>query len=747
MFSAIPSLPERSSWVWKVLVFLLPAILLYFSFQKVFACPECYLYLNTGDGIKNYFTLAYYVENDSNWHFTGMNYPYGEQIFYTDNQPILAVFLQFIDRHITDMNGHVVGTLNLLLIFSIYAGILLTYALQRRWKVGRVWALLSSACIVLISPQLYRITGHYGLAYLCFFPTTFLLLDLVVSSTRRRWLWITLLCLATVCFSLTHLYFLLLNTAVVFVWLGWHIWFERKDRNLLKSRIIDFLIMVFVPVIILMTIKGLTDNVTDRPLFPWGIDQFFISFRSTFFSFIPPFNKATETLMPKFFTYSTEQSAYVGVIGLLMLPAMFIYLFKKINRDLVEDVRVKTAIATAAICWLVGAGVLYLYGFKIIWDLIPFLNQFRSLGRFGLPFVFLYGIVMSYLLWQFFVKMSWREMRSPAVYMLSAVGLVWGAEAWWNLKAAKDPVFHENVYMDNEPRMYMPLLTNAGYKPDDFQAILQLPIVAIGNETVGESRGFWTMNESIHASMETRLPQMTFAMSRTSVSQGMDLIELISPPYFEKTRLALCNEKPLLLLCNEKHTSPNEKYWISKAKHIGNVNDISLFAFPIEIMREIHSPSDPVNSVCRSWNDGFESTPSDTTFTGNGSLYIDKAQTLIWTTIDTAQTERNYIFSFWAYIDNKHASLPVPRIKETTAEGQVTYDTGWHREGLVWECAYNDWIEVRFPFVLKGGNRRYELFIDNAGPVVDQLLIRHEADTCVQMTDEFRLYQNVPVVK
>src|SRR5690606_12541756 len=173
-----PGLPQQQSrWWWKILVLALPAIFLYANFSQVFKCPECYLFEDTGDGLKNYYTLAYYVEYDSGWHFSGMNYPYGEHIIYTDNQPALARVLQWVDRHVTDLHGHVVGTLNILLLLGLYAGIVLTYALLRRWRVGRGWALTAAACIILLSPQLWRLHGHYGLAYLCFFPGFVLLLD------------------------------------------------------------------------------------------------------------------------------------------------------------------------------------------------------------------------------------------------------------------------------------------------------------------------------------------------------------------------------------------------------------------------------------------------------------------------------------------------------------------------------------------------------------------------------------------
>ena len=112
--------------------------------------------------------------------------------------------------------------------------------------------------------------------------------------------------------------------------------------------------------------------------------------------------------------------------------------------------------------------------------------------------------------------------------MLILIFLFWGFEAWLNMRAIAAPVYHENKWMANDKNDYVPLLTAAGKKPADFQAILQLPLVAIGNETVGVARGFWTLREGIHASMETGLPLIDYAMSRTSVSQGLDIIELIA---------------------------------------------------------------------------------------------------------------------------------------------------------------------------------------------------------------------------
>ncbi|MES2622579.1 MAG: hypothetical protein V4615_17150, partial [Bacteroidota bacterium] len=51
-----------------------------------------------GDGYKNFYTLAYYVKHDRGFHFSGMNFPFGENILFTDNQPFISLVLSNIAK-------------------------------------------------------------------------------------------------------------------------------------------------------------------------------------------------------------------------------------------------------------------------------------------------------------------------------------------------------------------------------------------------------------------------------------------------------------------------------------------------------------------------------------------------------------------------------------------------------------------------------------------------------------------------
>jgi len=737
------------SWsriLWITFVLAVPGIIIFSAFKKIFPCPSCYLFEDGGDGLKNYYTLDYYVKHDTGWHFTGMNYPYGENIIYTDNQPVLALFLGWIHRNVVDMDHHVIGTLNMLLLISIYLAVIVCYLLLRRWQVGKWWALATSLCIVFMSPQLLRLHGHYGLGYVVYLPLLYLLLDNMIRQPKRRWVWAVASSLLIIIMSLTHMYFLLLSVLVMTSMFAFWLLYNRKNKPEVKRMIPLFLATIILPGILLVGLRKYTDPIKDRPIEPWGLDNHTITFETTFFSFIPPMDKAWTEILGRNKPIM-ERVAYVGMIGLLMLPGIVFFLFRK-PEDELPDKHVKIFLWAAVISWCMAAGVFYQNGFKFLWDAVPILKQFRGLGRFGISFYYLYLLVCSYLLWRVYHRLREREQGSIGVYLLSAVFLVWGFESWLNLKTVRDPVFRVNKFLSYKKDDYVPLLQAAGYPPETFQAILQLPLVAIGNETVGASRGFWTLREGFHASTETGLPLIDYAMSRTSVSQGMDIIELISTPYSPKRRGQLLNTKPILLLCEEEFVIPAERKWIDQAKKIGSYQSITLYSLDPSVFKTVW-PSPVVagqeSSVCEGWFINFDDHKCDTTMSGTGAMPVITAPLSLWSMIDTSSVSRQWIVSFWSHVDNFKGVVPVFRMMETDPNGAVTQNAGMGREVILWSEAYGEWIEINFPWTTQGKGFKYELFIDNTGPVIDNLLIRPASDTCVYTLPEMTLYNNLPI--
>src|SRR5690606_32359827 len=203
--------------------------------------------------------------------------------------------------------------------------IVLTYALLRRWRVGRGWALTAAACIILLSPQLWRLHGHYGLAYLCFFPGFVLLLDNAVRGPGRPWRWALLTGLAVVLMSLTHMYFLLLCGFTGLAWLFFYGYYRRREHGAIRSLLPAALLGILMPAIVLVSIRAATDRVPDRPAAPWGLDAHLVTAETTFFPFFPPFDKTWTTLLKRDRPIN-ERVAYISMPGLLLLPALLFFL-------------------------------------------------------------------------------------------------------------------------------------------------------------------------------------------------------------------------------------------------------------------------------------------------------------------------------------------------------------------------------------------------------------------------------------
>ena len=81
------------------------------------------------DGIKNYYTLAWYLDHNEAWaHFEGMTHPDGDLTVYTDGHPLLAWWLRMLGVG----GGASVGILNALLLLSLVPATCLTWDLFKR---------------------------------------------------------------------------------------------------------------------------------------------------------------------------------------------------------------------------------------------------------------------------------------------------------------------------------------------------------------------------------------------------------------------------------------------------------------------------------------------------------------------------------------------------------------------------------------------------------------------------------------
>lgn len=559
---------------------LATAAFLWWWFDPLLKCPSCYLFVNTGDGLKNYFTPLYFIEHDTGFWFTGMNYPYGEHIVYTDNQPVWSCLLKLV-HEVFPLDGHVIGIFNMLMVASVFIGIVCVYYLLRQWQVPKWASALFAVPVILLSPQLERINGHYGLSYVFYIPLFLLLFTWWTrepKSIKRSFALIA--CVAWM--SLTHLYFLLITTglmaAYVFV-----VWLAGRFRWR-KEFLYAIVVLIACGTLVYLPVR-FTDPIRDRPEEVYGLLVYTSKVAGTF---LPWYGSFTE-FWRETFAIKRPEIEGMNYVGSVAAIAFLFILFQLIRRSVRTirntNVRIRWSagphklLAAAFLVWLFSTGLIYTIGGSKLLDIVPVLGQFRSLGRLGWMF---YYIVTCYTV--FFLLKALGDSsglrRIAWICVICIAASLWYYESFRHFQRQTAGIYHQNTaFRGSKP--YLDLLKSKGYGPSDFQAILQLPMVSIGSEKMDVPRGLWTLNTTFQCSHETGLPIIDSNMSRTSVSQALKLLQLISDPSIPKARIEEMDDRPILLLADINNLITAEHRLVDLADPIGQVDYAHLYHLPL----------------------------------------------------------------------------------------------------------------------------------------------------------------------
>lgn len=646
---------------------LFAGVILYFAFLKVIQNPEHYLFGDGGDGLKNYFTFVDYIRNGNGTHFKGMNYPYGEHVIFTDNQPIYAWFLHWINHNIISIDNNLVGIYNLWLIFSIFLSGLFILKILKFFALPDWYAIIFSVLIMFLSPQLLRLDAHFTLSYAFYIPAIWYYL-LRISDRNSAIIHYIGIGLIFFISAFTHLYFLAINLMLIFSFSLFAFILFRK--NILNKVVKIISITVFLMGIVMVFIS-FTDNIKDRPIKPWGIDYYNASFESIFlpntgflYDFLNVGNQKFEGI------------AYVGIVGLIFTVVFGLYLIFNLvkNREksenyfsdkIVTKEKLLTASLFAGISTLLYSTHFYhnIDIFGITDHMGPF-SQFRSIGRFAWIFYYIYTVFISYYIYKFFDSKLKNGKQLTAYLTLIFVIVVWNNEARQNFSVSVEHIFNDNTFLINSDKTYIDILQKASKEPNEFQAILQIPYLIVGPEKWSIQRGGWTIRQTFKCSFQTNLPIMDIMMSRTSLGQSLDLVPFLGNMPIKRNRLKNMDQRPLLMLFDTSEVRGVEKHMLKKGSLLGEIGSIKIMELPIDSLRSnidllskrfYESPCTQDTSYlegCKGYffTENFETETKPFAFNGKGSHYfIDEEIICKQIPVDS----QFYELSLWLYLDPK----------------------------------------------------------------------------------------------
>ena len=669
------------------------AILFVWNFNPLFFPLGEQLITTGGDGIKNYFTPAWYVAYDSGTHFSGMHYPYGDNVVYSDNQPLVSWTLQWVFSTFHIDAGYVPFVMHLLMLLSFAGCAMLLAALLSRWLPSRSWVVAFAVLITCMSPQTERMYAHFSLAYPVFFPLIWWLHIRAKEQAYRfsSLLWLTL-CMTA--FAFLHLYYLLIALAFSLALLLMQT--IRKEISWNKAG--QVLMAVVLPFILLLLYTHLTDTIADRPERPFGFFFYKASFQSVF---IPPYGPLSRLWHEQLHWGRTNMEGYawVGHFGLLMLAGILTWaVLKYISKKTVFTLFPSTFLSYSYAALLLLAFSMALpfsLGLEGLLDVIPFLQQFRSPGRFSWAFYYVFMVGCTIALWHFKEKVAFRNVRwmvAAVVALLAYDSLGYWTHTGKNIRANAGT----NSFLPTDAQApVVDMLTAAGYTTEDFQAMLFLPFYHMGSEKLYIEKGAGHMYRSMSDAYAAGLPMLNTMMSRTSISQSLEVSALAGHPLIAKYLPAAMDARPLLLVTADAALNIPENYLAHQGQLLGQKDGYSYYRLDTAafhdtqaaLLADFHALRD---SVYRHW-DGyyareelhlmahlldrdidFRAELSDTTDLTSYGLYREGGiEQLIEITIPPLDSSFWMEVSFWSYTFNATTAYPPVKIEWLKADGTV----------------------------------------------------------------------------
>ncbi|MBI9037311.1 MAG: hypothetical protein JEY97_04190 [Bacteroidales bacterium] len=749
-----------------IITFLFSFTYLFIIYGSVLKSPNTTYFSTSGDGLKAYYFYMYHVNHDSDyWRTSGMNYPFGEQTFYTDAQSLSTNVIKFISRNIFDISSYTIGIMNFLTLISIVFGALLMFMIFYKLKMPVLYSSLIAVAIIYLSPQIGRFSGHFSLSYLFFLPAIlYLLMQFYEKRKVSTSIFIGLLTL----FSIgTHMYFLgFFALILLFFWI-YVLFFDKKNPASFKSFIINVFIQILIPVIIINAIMYFNDWATNRTSFPWGFLYYRAYPESVFLPIAKPYGRFLHKLST--FNYiNWEGFAYIGFVAAIgffivfgkIMGRLFTLRFKNILRVTDNDF-------LNLLFWTSFASLLYSFGVPfILWmeDLVKYMGpikQMRGISRFSWIFYYVMNIIVFYLIWQ--KSKSKKNIYIKYLWLLIPLAIIF-YDAWSFSHKRGDSLNNKFTLLDDRENKLPENQWVHKISSENYQAIIPIPYFHIGSENIWWGNKCDIAKDLYPACLKTGLPTNAVMLSRTSINQTYKNLQIFLEPYRKLEILKdFESEKPFLLLvgnCDE--ISIHEKNIISKSKKILETKKFDLYELPFSVLvnfadslkdnikNEINSRplfafdnllySDSVKSFVY---DNFNNLSSSLTYEGMGAKTGDLTNynRIVETKIPNSKPNEDYAVSFW--IGNFSKDLyPRSKIEILLKDSNENIYYYKHKDASkLLKIIDGDWALLEHKFKIKNPDDRLFITIRNdiiisGNLIVDDLLIRPEKENVYFISPE-----------
>jgi hypothetical protein len=551
---------------------LISGLFVFFYFSPIVKNLNTTIFSSDGDGLRSYYSYLYHIKEDSTaLRFGGMNYPYGETIFFTDNQPFLSEVMRLVCKVFPSLFDYSIAIWNGALFLSIVLAALILYLILMELGLPVVMSVAAGIGISMLSPQIMRMGAHFSLSYIFVIPMAIYLL--LKFSKQPKYKYSLLMACLIVWSSATHMYYLAFLAMLIFLFWIFFAFFNREIFGKWKTWLPHVFIQLVLPIIIIELLVNISMVAFDRSKYPYG----FLYYRAYAESVFLPADRHYGAFLHKIINYkyiNWEGFAYIGAVATFACAIFFGRVFPRLFKS-----RFRTGwmydnnLFLTYLFWgsflilLYSFGIPFILGLEGIIDYIGPVRQMRGVGRFAWVFYYSMNILAFYSVWQFFKS---RKNKVVPLVLIALTFLTLLTEAHVNMKFIypwlnkKNPEFLD--FKNTLPQDQWVKEIDAS----KYQSIISLPFFHVGSENIWLESDCRIDAESFKVSLKTGLPLHAVMMGRTSLSQTYKALELVWEPYREPEILNdLKSSKPILVLSAEcDRLGPGEKMILQHTRRI-----------------------------------------------------------------------------------------------------------------------------------------------------------------------------------
>lgn len=734
-----------------IMVVLLALLVCFRFYGEILANPDHYLFGSDGDGLKNYYSVAYQAVWGDGDHFEGMLYPYGDHVTFSDGQPLLAkVFSKFYSGQ-PENGTRIIGWMNLSMILSLVLTAFFTHLLLLKANVQAYVSVVFALLISFLSPQVARMAGHYALAYSFFVPMVWYLLSQIQSS-NTKWVWTVLGISSVLIFGFIQPYYMMIAAIFAGSVLCWNALIDQHLKQNL-FRYLGIFLVGLAPIVLFSVYLSTSNTVIDRPCCPGGILEFVATIPSVFMPVQEPFRHLFHSYFFRFFNLGDwEGYSYVGMIptitGIIFLPLLALRIWRKrwaiFTNPTLPNV-LKLALVPSILCLLFAMGTFHKLGLLWLSDYVGPLKQFRSLGRLAWIFYFVFSVWSAHHIWTSIRALRIRssKLRYHAIVILGACMFVWMLDATVNVKSTKKLMMKNWEANKSFSTKYADEWRNAGVNLDDYQAILALPFTLVGSEKIGMSKGRYAMVHGFRGSFASGLPLFGGLMSRTSQSVTEKSAQLVANPLLLKPILDDIDQiKRILIIWSYEDLPPYQYEWIKNSKIVFENSEYRLFSVSVDEVKnrfnqtrnEAVALADSRQSQSPKYYEVKSKVLENERFLDASVYEIAEDQALINKEFDTDQ---KLILSFWVKLDANVPLLPFVDVYQNHSENSVK---------RIYPRLHNNvlggWLEVSDTLVASAGS--YSWKVSGRTAKFSRIQLRNSGETLVHSEGERVFVNNIP---